>query len=335
MPEPQPDPNFAQTWRVALHALVIGALLTALKLAIYWLTDSVAVLSDALESIINVAAAGVMLYSIWMANQPADREHPYGHGKLQFLAVGLEGWLILLAGILIAVEAIGRLIAGTEPQRLGWGLVSLGIVGLLDAALAGYVAYMGRRYQNEVLAADGRHLWTDVASTAGVLVGLGLVRYTGYAWLDPVVALVMAALIGAASWRLLWHSTQELMDRRDPEDERIIRQILDQEVASGAIVGYHKLRHRHAGAFHWVDIHLQVPGQTTVTAGHALASRIEHRVERALGQANATAHLEPAEEQTGETSDDTGQLPRGPEEEEDNADATDPRPPHDEADRSA
>jgi cation diffusion facilitator family transporter len=301
MPEPQADPKFPEIRRVATVALAAGVALTFVKLAIYWLTDSVAVLSDALESIINVAAAGVMLYSITQANRPADADHPYGHGKVEFLAVGLEGWLILLAGIVIAVEAIGRLFSGTGPQQLGLGLGLLAGVAVLDALLAGYVWQMGRRYHNDVLVADGRHLATDVVSTIGVLIGLALVRATGWDWLDPVVALVMAALIGAASWRLLWHSVQELMDRRDPEDDRLIRDILDEEVARGAIHGYHKLRHRHTGNFHWVDMHLHVDAAMTVADGHALASRIEHRIEQALGEANATAHLEPP--QTTERTD--------------------------------
>jgi cation diffusion facilitator family transporter len=297
MPEPQADPNFPRIRGVATIALLAGLVLTVMKFAIYWLTNSVAVLSDALESIINVTAAAVMLYSITHANRPSDEDHPYGHGKLEFLAVGLEGWLILLAGVVIAVEAIGRLLfAETGPRQLGLGLGLLGMVGILDAILAGFVWSMGRRLRNDVLRADGRHLATDVASTAGVLAGLAVVQLTGWQWLDPVVALIMAGLIGAASWRLLWHSVQELMDRRDPEDDRLIREILDEETAQGTIAGYHKLRHRHAGSFHWVDMHLHVAGRLTVAQGHDLASRIEHRIEQALGRANATAHLEPADE---------------------------------------
>jgi len=304
MPEPQADPNLPLIRRVALVALGAGLLLTAAKFGIYWLTNSVAVLSDALESIVNVAAAGVMLYSIHQANQPADADHPYGHGKVEFLAVGLEGWLILLAGILIAVEAVSRLFTDGGPDRLGLGLVLLGGVGLLDALLAGFVWRMGRRLNNDVLAADGRHLMTDVASTAGVLAGLGLVQWTGLAWLDPVVALVMAGLIGAASWRLLWHSVQQLIDRRDPEDDRLIREILDETTREDVIHGYHKLRHRHAGSFCWVDVHLQVDGEMTVAAGHEVASHIEHRIEQGLGRANATAHLEPKEDALARAADE-------------------------------
>jgi cation diffusion facilitator family transporter len=297
MPEPAADPNLSQIRRVAAIALIAGVVLTGLKLLVYWVTQSVAVLGDALESIINVAAAGVMLYSMTQASRPADADHPYGHGKVEFLAVGLEGWLILIAGAVIAVEAIGRLLSDTGPRQLGLGLTLLALVGALDALLAGFIWHMGRRFKNDVLRADGRHLMTDVVSTAGVLVGLGLVRWTGWDWLDPVVALIMAGLIGIASWRLLWHSVQELMDRRDPEDDRLIREILDAEAASGTIWGYHKLRHRHAGAFHWVDLHLQVEGEMTVHQGHTIASRIEHRIEQALGRANATVHLEPAQDQ--------------------------------------
>lgn len=298
MPEPVADPNLPVIRQVAARALLAGVGITVIKLALFFTTDSIAVLSDALESVINIAAAGMMLYSIWFANRPADKDHPYGHGKIEFLAVGLEGWLILVAGVVIAYEAIARLMEGGAPQHLTWGLVGLGIVGMLTGALATYVYRRGRRYDHAVLLADGKHLITDVASTFAVFLGLLLVKLTGLNWLDPVVAMVIASLILYASWRLLWQSIHGLMDREDPEDDRLIRQILDDEVAHHHIASYHKVRHRHTGPFHWVDMHLRVPGQMSVAEGHTLASRIEHRIEESLGQANATAHLEPAPEQS-------------------------------------
>ncbi len=293
MPEPDADPNGIVIQRVALHAILAGLVITVLKFGVFWLTNSVAILSDALESIINIVAAGVMFYSLWLSNRPADKEHPYGHGKAEFLAVGMEGWLILFAGLLIAIVAVRRLFTGVEPTRLGVGLWMLFGIGLLVAALAAYVWRAGIKYKCEPLVADGKHLMTDVASTAGVLFGLLLVRWTGWYWLDPVVAILVAGLCLCLSWRLLWQSIHGLMDTSDPEDDKAICAILNDEKDTGRIRGYHKVRHRHNGAFHWVDMHLQVGGAMSVADSHALASRIEGRVEAELGRANATAHVEP------------------------------------------
>ncbi|MEX0653087.1 MAG: cation diffusion facilitator family transporter [Phycisphaeraceae bacterium] len=303
--------NSTQAMRVARIALVAGLFITALKFAIFFITHSVAVLSDAMESIINVVAAGIMLYSIWYSSRPADREHPYGHGKIEFLAVGLEGWLILVAGTLIGFEAIRRLVAPVELQQLTLGLWLLGIMAVLNAALAIYVWRSGVRLNNQVLVADGKHLMTDVASTVGVFAGLLLVQWTDYQRLDSAVAILVAAIILFTSWRLLWQSFHGLMDRTSDQSTRTITAILDEEIAQGQILGYHKVRHRQSGAFHWVDMHLHVQGDMSIRAGHELASRIEGRIEKSLGQANATAHLEPADEQATLADDDpAAKLPR-------------------------
>lgn len=293
MPEPDADPNEVYIQRVAVHAILAGLLITLLKFTAFGLTNSVAILSDAMESIINIVAAGAMFYSLWLSNRPADKDHPYGHGKAEFLAVGMEGWLILFAGLLIAIEAIRRLFTGVEPTRLDVGLWMLFAIGLLSAALAGYVWWAGRKYDSEPLTADGKHLMTDVVSTVGVLLGLLLVKWTGWQWLDPIVAILVAGLCLFVSWRLLWQSIHGLMDARDPEDDKAIRAILDDEKQAGHILGYHKVRHRHNGPFHWIDMHLHVDGSMNVADSHALASKIEHRIEAELGRANATAHVEP------------------------------------------
>lgn len=295
MPEPAPDPRLPETRRVALHALVAGTVITALKFAVYFHTDSLAVLSDALESIINIAAAGVMLYMLWLSSRPPDEEHPYGHGKAQVLAVGLEGWLILFSGVAILWEAVRRLFTGAAPNmealvQGGWFLAG---VGVLSTVLAVYVWQAGKYYENPAIMADGRHLMTDVASTVAVLIGLALVRWTGRAWLDPLVAIAIAGFILFVSWRLLWQSVHGIMEKTDPKDLATIHRVLDEEVVRDAIKGYHKVRYRHTGQFHWVDMHLQVDAGMTVHQSHALASRIEGRIEEALGQANATAHVEP------------------------------------------
>lgn len=292
MPDPQPDPRADTIRGIALNTLLAGVAIMVLKFGVFYLTNSAAVLSDALESIINLAAA-MMMYSIHLSNRPADRDHPYGHGKIEFMAVGLEGWMILTAGVVIIYQAARRIITPPKLNNLYLGTWALAVIGVLGAALAVYVWLNGRKYQNATLTADGKHLLTDAASTLGGILGLVLIQYTGKDWLDPLVALATAAIILFTSWKLLWVSIHGLMDRVDPHDEAAIKEILDDEVKSGTIRGYHKVRHRHTGAFHWVDMHLQVDGHLTVQEGHDLASRIEYRIEQRLTPGNATAHLEP------------------------------------------
>jgi len=297
MPEPQPLPSFPKVRRVALCALVFGIAIMLMKFGVFWVTDSAAVLADALESLINLVAAVMMLYSLWLSSRPADQDHPYGHGKVEFMAVGLEGWLILLAGLTIAYEGIRRLLTPPELDmtRLHIGSWLIGGVSIFVLGLGIYVYSMGRKYDSQVLIADGKHLLTDAVSTLGGLTGLILVQVTGYMRLDPIIAIVLAAIILFTSWKLLWQGIHGLMDRTDPKDDALIRDILDRSITEGLIQGYHKVRHRHTGSFHWVEMHLQVDGTMTVHDSHELASEIEGRIERALGQANATAHVEPIE----------------------------------------
>lgn len=293
MPEPTSIPFVSQVRRVVLLVLAAGLAITALKFFAYLATDSVGVLSDALESIVNILAAGFMAYALWFSNRPADASHPYGHGKIEFLAVGFEGLFVLAAGVLIAVVAVQRLISGEAPRELTTGMTLLGVIALLSLALGAFVHSAGRRYENQVLIADAQHLLTDVLTTAGVWVGLLLTHLTGLALFDPLVAIVLATVITLTSVRLLRRAVDGLLDRSDPSDEELILAILDEEIAAGRILGYHKVRHRHTGAFHWVDLHLQVEADLTVAQGHDRASGIERRIELALPPGNATAHIEP------------------------------------------
>ncbi len=298
MPDPQAHPQLAAIKAVARNTLLAGVLIMAMKFGVYALTRSAAVLSDALESIINIAAAAMMAYSIHLANRPADREHPYGHGKIEFMAVGLEGWMILTAAVVIAYEAIKRFFWEVPLLNLTWGLASLGVIAGFTLALAIYVAMAGKRYQNATLKADARHLFTDAASTLAGIAALGLVKWTGETWIDPLAAMLMSALILWTSWRLLWQSIGGLLDAQDLRDDAEIRALLDTHVAAGAIRGYHKVRHRHSGAFHWVDLHLQVDAAMTVAQSHEIATKIEREIEAKLGQGDATAHVEPAQSAT-------------------------------------
>jgi cation diffusion facilitator family transporter len=295
MPDPQPHPDSPNIKRVAWHALVAGIAIMLFKFAIFGMTNSAAVLSDALESIVNLVAASMMMYSIWLSNRPADADHPYGHGKIEFLAIGLEGCLILSAGVMIVYESVRRLIwpPTLNLERFSLSTLLLAGVALLSALLAAYVWLSGRKFNNANLVADGKHLATDALSTLGGVASLALVHRTGKVWIDPLIAIATAGIIFFISWKLLWQSAHGLMDRSDPHDEAVIKRILDEEVAAGAIRAYHKVRHRHTGAFHWVDMHLQVPAELSIREGHELASRIEFRIEQELSPGNATAHIEP------------------------------------------
>ncbi len=300
MPEPTPDPAWPHTRRVATHALLAGVFFFLSKLAVYALSGSAAVLSDALESTVNVAAAAAMLYTLWLSNRPPDESHPYGHGKAEFIAVALEGSMILLAGVLIILTAVKRLLAPPPLLHLDAAILALAAISLLSGLLGYYVLRQGRRHDAMVLVADGKHLLTDLATTLAVILGLVLVRLTGLLWLDPLLALSVAAFILYTGWRLLRESAAGLMDESDPDDIARISAILDDERAQGAIHGHHKLRARHTGAFHWIDFHIQVNPALTVAQAHDLASRIEHRIEQAFppDSANATAHIEPAANDT-------------------------------------
>lgn len=295
MPEPQAHHFLPKIKHVARNVLIASLAITVVKFGIFRITNSAAVLSDAMESVINVVASGFMVYTIWLSSRPADHEHPYGHGKIEFMAIGLEGWLILIAGIVVAYEAIYRFIRlpDLDQTSLTIGALSLGGVGGVTGILAIYVRRAGLQYDSPALLAHGKHLITDFFSTVGVLAGVVLVRLTHKSWLDPLIALIMASLILWTSWKLMWQSIGGLMDQIDPDDDVAIRNILDEEVQRGTILGYHKVRYRHSGTFHWVDMHLQVKPDMTVHDSHDVASRIELRIEQLLEQANATAHIEP------------------------------------------
>ncbi|MFW6335794.1 MAG: cation diffusion facilitator family transporter [Phycisphaeraceae bacterium] len=294
MPEPTADPRLPQVRRVAIHALAFGIGITAIKFAVFALTDSVAVLTDAIESIINIVAAAAMLYAVIIASRPPDEEHPYGHGRAEVLAVWVEGWLMVIAGLFIAWHAVMQIVRGDAPERLGVGLMAMGGVAVLTLALGVYVYSRGRRYASDPLIADGKHLLVDAGTTLAVLGGLAGVKLTGIAWLDPLVAIGMTLVILFTSSKLLWQASQGVMERVDPEDLEAIHSELERAVGNREIRGYHKVRYRHVGPFHWVDMHLQVEPGMSVAEGHELASRIERRIEGRFEQANATAHLEPA-----------------------------------------
>lgn len=268
------------------------AILTA-KLVLWAVTDSSAVLADALESLANVAASLMALFAVWYASRPPDREHPYGHGNIEFIAATAEGLMVVAAGVLIAVQSVVRLIRGGEVTAIDAGVAGMAMIALMIVALGAYLTRRGKALHSEALLADGRHLMIDAVSTLAVMVALIVVRLTGWHWLDPVAAVVICIIALTIGMRLIWRGVHELLDRVDEDDLAEIEAILDQEIAAGRIVSYEKVRLRHHGPDHWVDMHLRFPPEATVAHAHAIASEIEGRIQQRFGPGNATAHIEP------------------------------------------
>jgi cation diffusion facilitator family transporter len=292
------DPNVARgERRAAIVSLVVGIALLLIKFAAYFFTGSSAIFSDALESIVNVIASGFALFAISYSHQPADRSHPYGHGKVEFFSAAIEGSMILLAAIVILARAVQDLWIGPKVEQLDIGIPLLAITMVANGVIGFGLIRRGKASGSIALEADGQHLISDVITSGVVLIALVLVRQTGIVAIDPICAILMSFYIAWVGVRLVRRSAAGLMDEQDPEDDRKICELLDTHVGDNAveprICSYHKLRHRHVGRYHWIDFHLVVPGTWDIALAHRAASEIEHEIEKMLGHADATAHVEP------------------------------------------
>ncbi len=281
------------TRRAAAAALLVSFLLLLGKFTAYYLTDSKAVLSDALESIINVATAAFLLFSVTIGNQPADRCHPYGHGKIESFSVGLEGGLILLAGIVILIEAIPAFFTPVAPQRLDAGLLILGIAGIINLAFGLHLIRQGEKHKSAALKADGHHLLTDFYTSGGVLIGLIGVKYTGWLWLDPLAACLVAVNILFPGARLLRHATRDLMNEADPALLNKIVTALNR-INSSSWHCPHRLRVIRSGTYHHIDLHITVPNYWTQTQGHCVEKEVARALLEAMGEeGDVMIHLDP------------------------------------------
>jgi cation diffusion facilitator family transporter len=275
---------------------IAAALATiGLKSAAYLLTDSVGLLSDALESLVNLVAAVTAFASLLYAAKPVDREHTYGHEKIEFFSSGLEGVLIVLAALGIAFYAVRRLLVPEPLQPLGPGLLIASAAALVNLAVGLHLVRTGRRHRSIVLEADGRHLLTDVWTSAGVIAGLGVVWLTGRPILDPLLALAVAGNILWTGFDLVRRAFNGLMDHAlPPEEQARVRAAI--EARLGPHMAFHALRTRQAGRRRFVDFHLLVPGHYTVKQAHALTGEIEAAIGAALEGVEVTVHIEPIEE---------------------------------------
>lgn len=280
-----------------LLSIAAAVLTLLLKFVAYLLTGSVGLFSDAVESLVNVAAAVTAYLSLHYAARPVDESHTYGHEKIEFFSSGLEGVLIVVAAGAIAWYAVQRLIAPVPLQPLGLGLAISLIASLLNGVTAAILLRAGRKHGSIVLEADGRHLLTDVWTSAAVLVGLSLVWLTGVPMLDPLIALAVAANILWTGFDLIRRSFDGLMDRALPlREQAAVRSAIERHL--GPNMDYHALRTRRAGRRRFVDFHLLVPGRLTVQEAHTLTGSIEESVRGALPESEVTVHIEPIEDRS-------------------------------------
>jgi len=284
--------NRSRLTRFAWISIAAAVFTIALKSAAYGITGSVGLLSDAIESVVNLIGGVMALSMLTVAARPADEDHAYGHSKAEYFSSGVEGGLIVVAAVSISAAAVPRFLAPQPLADIGVGLAISMAATLVNLAVSLLLLRVGRTHNSITLEANAQHLLTDVWTSVGVLVGVGLVALTGWQRLDPVVALVVAANIIWTGIRILQRSILGLMDTAlSAEDVAAVRAVLDQYSSSEG-VQFHALRTRQAGARKFVSVHVLVPGGWTVHRGHELLERIEAGIRRALPNSSAFTHLE-------------------------------------------
>ena len=274
-------------------ATAIGIII--LKVVAYLLTGSMGFLSDALESGANIVAAIITLIALLVAARPPDEIHAYGHTKAEYLSSGAEGTLILLAAGFIAWQAIVRLFNPEPLAQVGLGILVSSVAAAANFLVARILLKAGREHRSEALTADAHHLLTDVWTSVGVIIGVALVSLTGWLWLDPAVALVVAAQILFTGFKLVRNAVNGLLDAGLPDEEVAqVRAILERFASEG--VKYHALRTRRSGVQRFISVHIQVPGDWSVQRGHELLEVIEREIRQELSPVNIITHIEPVED---------------------------------------
>ena len=286
------------TEKAALASAAVGVLGTALKFSAYWRTGSLALESDALESIINVVAAACAFLAVRVAAQPADEDHPYGHHKAEYFSAVIEGALVIVAALLILREAYFGILDPKPLDAPALGLAVNGVATIINAIWATLLFQRGRRLRSPALIADARHILADVVTSGGVLIGLGLVLATGTLVLDPIVAGLVALNILWSGWTMVRDSINGLMDQAaSPEMVTRIRGLISAH-SEGALEA-HDVRTRHAGSATFIDFHLVVPGEMTVFQSHAICDRLEEVIEAEIEGAVVVIHVEPNDQAKG------------------------------------
>lgn len=288
--------NNANLTKFAWLSIAAAIATIALKAAAYWFTGSVGLLSDALESLINLAAAIVALITLKIAARPADEDHEFGHDKAEYFSSGIEGGLILIAAVSIGYAAIQRLVEPLPLEQVGVGLLVSGIATVINFAVAGVLIRTGKTHHSLVLEADGHHLMTDVWTSIGVIVGVGLVGVTGWIRLDPIIAILVAVNILWTGFSLIKRSVLGLMDTVvAPELAEIAEAVLRRHAAEEGI-RYVNFRSRQSGTKKYFYVDIQFPDDWTIKHVHEIADRIEEEIAEAVPNSTTFSHLEPFEQ---------------------------------------
>jgi cation diffusion facilitator family transporter len=277
----------------AALSIASNSVLIALKLAAGAITGSIAILTEAIHSLVDLVASVVAFVSVRKADEPADEEHPYGHEKVENLAANIEGILILVGAAVIVYEATHRLVAGSSVESLGVGIAVMGFSVVANLVVSGVLSRQARAHESAALEGDAAHLRTDALTSAGVLVGLGLVELTGAAAFDSITALVVAAAIVWAGIRIIRRSSGVLVDEALPDAEM---DRIEEAIAAARtpeVAGYHKLRARRAGSRRYVDFHVQYRSGTTLERAHELAHQMRASIEAEIRHAEVLIHVEP------------------------------------------
>ncbi len=281
--------------RFAYLSIVAAIVTITLKVIAWQITGSVGLLSDAAESVVNLVAAVAVLIALKVAAMPADKNHHFGHTKAEYFSAAIEGVMIFVAALVIMWTAVDRFLHPQSLENVGLGLAISVVASAVNGAVAVVLLRAGRRYRSLTLTADGKHLMTDVWTSAGVVVGVLIVALTGVARLDPVVAFLVGLNIVWTGWKLIRASTEGLMDiSMSKEDNRAIADILARFVTGE--VHFHALRTRESGHHRFAEVHVLVPGAWTVQQGHDLVEEVEAAVHRDFGEIALTCHLEPRED---------------------------------------
>lgn len=274
-------------------SLMVSVVSLSLKLSGFWITSSTTAMSDAAESVIHLLAVSFVYYGLLLSTKPADEKHLYGHERVEFLSVGIEGAVIILAGVTIIYQSIDNYLFGHDLTELMNGVYLIGGAGLINLALGSYLVKTGRRENNMIVVSNGKHTLTDVWTSAGAVATLLIIRFTDFILLDSLVAGLLALFIMYEGFKLLKYSVDGLMDSRNPRVDRQVRKMLSKELP-GSMQSIHNLRHRTTGTTTWIEFHAVFKESINLEAAHNDATVLEKRLINAVkGDVIVTIHLEP------------------------------------------
>lgn len=280
-----------QKRQAAYIAIIAGVTILLVKLLAYFISNSVALLSDALESVVNIAASGLMLFSVWVSEKPADDSHNYGHQKIEDISCMLEGIFIVAAALLIVYAAWGRLFEGVLPVEISLAVGISIVAAAMNGGVSWFLVRTARKNSSAALEGDAKHLLSDVISSAGVWIGLIIVAFTGWSMVDSILAFAIAALVARMGFSLIIKSSSRLMDNSCKEEEAKIRDVLLRH--KFRFIDFHDLKTRRNGNLVFCELHLSVDGLLSVQEAHDLTDHLEEELKQELPTAHLTIHVEP------------------------------------------